>query len=230
MAESWLFWNDTPHSPAWNMAADEALLQNAPATGTPLLRCYAWDRPAVSIGYVQRLDAAPEGFAAVRRPTGGGIVYHDYDFTFSVAFPMGHWLTGLDRTQSYNWLNRSLQAALQTLGFPAELSAREIPHSVERATMVCFTNPTRYDLLLEGRKVAGSAQRRTSDGLLHQASLHFGKPLPMPREAMTGALVKALGTVMEVSMEDFSPCQTLLDEITRLVDTKYGTDAWNNLR
>ena len=100
MAESWLFWNDTPHSPAWNMAADEALLQNAPATGTPLLRCYAWDRPAVSIGYVQRLDAAPEGFAAVRRPTGGGIVYHDYDFTFSVAFPMGHWLTGLDRTQS----------------------------------------------------------------------------------------------------------------------------------
>ena len=199
MAESWLFWNDTPHSPAWNMAADEALLQNAPATGTPLLRCYAWDRPAVSIGYVQRLDAAPEGFAAVRRPTGGGIVYHDYDFTFSVAFPMGHWLTGLDRTQSYNWLNRSLQAALQALGFPAELSAREIPHSVERATMVCFTNPTRYDLLLEGRKVAGSAQRRTSDGLLHQASLHFGKPLPMPREAMTGALVKALGTVMEVS-------------------------------
>ena len=183
-----------------------------------------------SIGYVQRLDAAPEGFAAVRRPTGGGIVYHDYDFTFSVAFPMGHWLTGLDRTQSYNWLNRSLQAALQALGFPAELSAREIPHSVERATMVCFTNPTRYDLLLEGRKVAGSAQRRTSDGLLHQASLHFGKPLPMPREAMTGALVKALGTVMEVSMEDFSPSQTLLDEITRLVDTKYGTDAWNNLR
>jgi len=52
----------------------------------------------------------------------------------------------------------------------------------------------------------------------------------MPREAMTGALVKALGTVMEVSMEDFSPSQTLLDEITRLVDTKYGTDAWNNLR
>lgn len=230
MAEDWYFWQDSAHSPAWNMAADEALLLSAPSTGRPVLRCYSWDRPAVSIGYVQRLDAAPAGFAAVRRPTGGGVVYHDYDFTFSVAFPMGHWLTGLDRIKSYDWLNRSLQSALISLGLPAELSAQEIPHTVERATMVCFTNPTRYDLLLEGRKVAGSAQRRTADGLLHQASLHFGKPLPFDRPTLTNALMRALESVMEVRFETFPHTETLAPSIEKLVATKYGTNEWNNLR
>ncbi len=230
MAETWLFWNDGPHEPPWNMAADEALLQEAPARKTPLLRCYAWSRPAVSIGYVQTLEAAPAGYAAVRRPTGGGVVYHDYDFTFSVTFPMGHWLTGLDRMASYNWLNRSLQRALESLGFPAQLSAQEIPHQVDRARMVCFTNPTRYDLLLEGRKIAGSAQRRTADGLLHQASLHWGRPLPVERPALTEALRQGLREVMEVETLPYSPEEPLLQHIQDLVTTKYGTDDWNRLR
>lgn len=230
MGESWNFWNDGAHSPAWNMAADEALLLAAPAAGVPTLRCYAWDRPAVSIGYVQRLEAAPQGVAAVRRPTGGGVVWHDFDYTFSVAFPMGHWLTGLDRIRSYDCLNHALQRALELLGFSARLSAQEISHSVDRATMVCFTNPTRYDLLLDGRKIAGSAQRRTAEGLLHQASLHFGKPLPVAREALTAALLRGLAEVMEIATQPFAPSTELLSSIETLVTTKYGTDAWNRLR
>ncbi|MGN0866135.1 MAG: biotin/lipoate A/B protein ligase family protein [Oligosphaeraceae bacterium] len=230
MAETWLFWNDGAHEPPWNMAADEALLLDAPGREKPLLRCYAWSRPAVSIGYVQTLAAAPAGYAAVRRPTGGGVVYHDYDFTFSVTFPMGHWLTGLDRMQSYNWLNRSLQRALESLGFPARLSAQEIPHQVDRARMVCFTNPTRYDLLLEGRKIAGSAQRRTAAGLLHQASLHWGAPLPVERPLLVDALRRGLREVMEVETLPWEPGEPLLQRIQDLVTTKYGTDDWNRLR
>lgn len=230
MSEEWQFWQDGAHAPAWNMAADEALLKDSPGRGVPLLRCYSWDRPAVSIGYVQTLDAAPAGYSAVRRPTGGGVVYHDFDYTFSVNFPMGHWLTGLDRIRSYNCLNRALRRAVCFLGFPAELSAQEIPHGVDRARMVCFTNPTRYDLLLEGRKIAGCAQRRTADGLLHQASLHFGGPLPVERERITQALLQGLREEMGISTAPVEPGRGLLDQIETLVTTKYGTDDWNRLR
>lgn len=228
-AETWLHWQDGAHSPAENMAADSALLAEAPRLGRPVLRTYAWDRQAVSLGYVQRHDAAPAGYAFVRRPTGGGVVFHDFDFTFSAVFPVGHWLTGLDRTTSYNWLNRALQAALVSLGFPAELAACEIPHTVERATMVCFTNPTRYDLLLEGRKIAGSAQRHTADGMLHQASLHFGGPLPRPREAFRLALLRGLATVMNVAATPFEPDEAFRHVWATLTE-KYGSDAWNLMR
>lgn len=231
ISEHWLYWKDGAHAPDWNMAADEALLQEVSRLGTPILRTYEWDRKAVSLGYVQHHTAAPEGYAYVRRPTGGGVVYHDFDFTYSVVFPANHWLNGLDRIRSYDCLNRSVQAALRQLGLPAELAQTEIPHSVERATMVCFTNPTRYDLLLEGRKIAGSAQRRTAEGLLHQGSLHFGGDgLPFPRTTLATALLDGLQTVMGVTCSPFLPDDALEDKILTLVTEKYGTDAWNQLR
>ena len=230
-AEHWLYWQDGAHSPAWNMAADETMLQQVMRIGVPLLRTYAWDQPAVSIGYVQRHDAAPEGYAYVRRPTGGGVVYHDWDFTYSVAFPPNHWLNGLDRIRSYDWINRSLQHALRGLNLPVELAQTEIPHSVERATMVCFTNPTRYDLLLNGQKIAGSAQRRTAEGLLHQGSVHFGQEgLPFSRSVLAKALLDGLREVMQLTFTPFLPDSGFEDAVQRLVAEKYGTDAWNQLR
>lgn len=230
--EVWDCWLDGAHTPAENMAADEALLLSAERRGRPILRCYSWDSLAVSIGYVQRASAAPAGYGMVRRPTGGGVVYHDYDFTYSVVFPAGHWLTGLDRLRSYGWLNRSVQQALVSLGIAAELADANIAGTVERATMVCFVNPTRYDLLFQGRKIAGSAQRRTAQGILHQGSLHFGGPLPFERPAMAQALQKSLSEVMAVQCV---PCNPMDDaefaqQFRQLVDEKYATAAWNEMR
>lgn len=229
--EHWHYWQDGAHAPAWNMAADEAMLLGVARLGAPILRTYAWEGKAVSLGYVQRHTAVPAGYAYVRRPTGGGVVYHDCDFTYSVAFPPDHWLNGLDRIRSYDWLNRSLQAGLRGLGLPVELAQTEIPHSVERATMVCFTNPTRYDLLLDGQKIAGSAQRRTADGLLHQGSVHFGRGgLPFSRDALAEALLAGLREVMHLTHTQFFPDADFLTVVERLASEKYGTDAWNQLR
>ena len=228
--ETWDFWNDGPHEPPFNMSADEILLETAKQRGRPLLRFYSWDRPSVSIGYFQSISAAPKGFAAVRRPTGGGVVYHDYDFTYTVVFPDGHWLTGLDRTQSYDWINRSVQTALNSLEMNAELSNHQIPHEVDRLTMVCFTNPTKYDVLLDGSKIAGSAQRRTSDGILHQGSLHFGRPLPVERTTLANAMLRAFTTVMSVTFEDFTPTAELLAMVADRSANKYATKEWNDRR
>ncbi len=230
LPETWDFWNDGPHEPPFNMAADEILLETAKQRSRPLLRFYSWDRPSVSIGYFQSISAAPKGFAAVRRPTGGGVVYHDYDFTYTVVFPDGHWLTGLDRNQSYDWINRSVQAALNSLKIHAELSNGQIPHEVDRLTMVCFTNPTKYDVLLDGSKIAGSAQRRTADGILHQGSLHFGGPLPVERTILADAMMTAFTQVMSVTFEAFMPSEALYTLFNNRSAEKYATDEWNNRR
>ena len=229
-SEVWDFWADGKHSPAFNMAADEVLLEHACLRGRPLLRFYGWDRLAVSIGYVQALSAAPAGFAAVRRPTGGGIVYHDHDFTYTVVFPKGHWLTGLDRMLSYDWLNRSVRQALHSLNLQADLADQEISSEVDRLSMICFTNPTRYDVLLGDRKVAGSAQRRSKDGILHQGSLHFGGPLPVSREVLAEAMLRGFREVMKVQTEPFQPDKAFLDAIEQRCREKYETVQWNARR
>ena len=228
--ELWDWWLDGCHSPAFNMAADEALLLSANLRGRPLLRFYGWDRKAVSIGYVQSAAAAPQGYAYVRRPTGGGVVYHDFDFTYTVVFPANHWLNTLDRMNSYDWINRSIQTGLQSLDVNAALSDAVIPHSVDRLTMVCFTNPTKYDIILAGRKVGGSAQRRVREGLLHQGSLHFGKPLPFSRQSMTDALARGFRSVMNVQFQLFTPSAWLIGQILDLKHEKYLTQVWNNKR
>ena len=228
--ETWDFWADGRHDPAFNMAADEALLESSRERGRPLLRFYGWDCPAVSIGYVQRLDAAPAGFAVVRRPTGGGVVYHDHDFTYTVVVPAGHWLANLDRTQSYDRINQAVQAGLAELSCPADLADGDIPHSVDRLTMVCFQNPTKYDVLLNGVKIAGSAQRRTAHGLLHQGSIHFGGPLPYSRPRLAQALHRAFGTVLNIATTPFTPSTELRQDITRRRDAKYATREWNARR
>ncbi len=212
------------------MAADEILLETSGSRARPLLRFYEWDCKAVSLGYVQSLAAAPPGYAVVRRPTGGGVVYHDFDFTYTVIFPTGHWLTGLDRRLSYDWLNRSVQAALLQLDLPAHLAEQEIAPGVDRTSMVCFSHPTRYDILLEQRKIAGSAQRRTKDGILHQGSLHFGGPLPVPRSVLAAHLLHGFAEIMQVASTPFVPTAELLQAIAERSERKYSTSAWNARR
>jgi lipoate-protein ligase A len=226
--EDWLLWQDSSRPAAMNMALDEALLLTAPARQQPILRFYGWDAPeTVSIGYVQKATAVPTGRPFVRRPTGGGVVYHDHDFTYSVAVPAGHWLTGLDRTRSYDWINRSVQTGLRSLRLSADLADQEIAGHVDRATMVCFSNPTKYDLLLGERKVAGSAQRRTRDGILHQGSLHFGGPLPVAREEMAEALASGFVETMRLRFSPFVPDELLLTFAAALAEEKYAATAWN---
>jgi lipoate-protein ligase A len=228
---SWHLWLDAAHEPALNMALDEALLESAPGRGVPLLRFYGWDRPAVTIGYVQHFTAAPaSGYAIIRRPTGGGVVFHDHDFTYSVVLPAGHPLAGVDRLESYAHINRAVLAGLEQCQVPAALAQQEIPKTVDRNTMVCFKTPTRYDVLAGARKVAGSAQRRTRDGVLHQGSIHFGQELPLPRADLAEALIAGFRRTLNAEFADFFPSTELLERAAALVAERYGQDSWNRRR
>ena len=177
--ETWYFFDDTAHPPQENMDIDIELLANsANLAGMPLLRFYDWDRPSISIGYVQKEDAVKqaEGYTIVKRPTGGGIVYHDRDFTYSVIVPSGHWISELDRVESYRVFHKAVVRALAEFGLNCMLVDTKQPQA-DRATMQCFITPTKYDVLCDNLtpgkvvKVAGSAQRCTRNGILHQGSI-----------------------------------------------------------
>ena len=168
--EAWYLIDGGLGAPAWNMALDEALLESAPRTGCPVLRFYGWNEPAATFGYSQRYEQAAALTPLrplVRRTTGGGVVPHDADWTYSLIFPPQHCWYRLRAAESYLRLHEWLRVALGRVNVPATLAAasqKEIPGH-------CFAGPEKSDVLWGGRKIAGAAQRRSRTGLLIQGSL-----------------------------------------------------------
>src|ERR1700690_3751788 len=110
----------------FNMALDEALLENMPRLGQPVLRFYGWTQAAASFGYFQKYAEVERMTALrplVRRPTGGGLVPHETDWTYSLAFPKGHAWYLLAARESYGRVHEWIQAAFARLGIATELAA-----------------------------------------------------------------------------------------------------------
>src|SRR6266436_888669 len=190
-----VYHDDTLHAAALNMSIDEALLEHA---AVPSIRFYQWHSPALSFGYFGKFaDVAAYAFERdlVRRWTGGGIVLHGDDLTYSIVVPRNDPVFAGSSMSIYENVHRALCEALSVIAKHADLLAvaavcdrRTIQdqsvHSWEitgreiNATAVtdrryndCFANPVRADVMVNGRKVAGAAQRRTRAGLLHQGSI-----------------------------------------------------------
>src|SRR5437588_10941540 len=154
-------------SAALNMAIDEALFETA---AIPSIRFYKWDHPALSFGYSGKFSdvasRAPER-DIVRRWTGGGIVFHGEDLTYSIVIPADHPAFSESSMSIYENVHAAIRAALATAGKNAELAENAGPKISES----CFANAVRADGMWNGRKIAGAAQRRTRRGLLQQGSI-----------------------------------------------------------
>ena len=208
-----------------NMALDEALLRSAPERGRPLLRVYRWNAPAVSIGLLQRYspELAP-GRPVVRRPTGGGLVDHARDATYTVVAPPSHPLYGLPTVECYRLLHGAVTVALKLAGIAAELA----PCCGPNDRNVCFAGPVQYDVVVAGEKVAGAAQRRLKRGLLHQGSVLLPPSTAVSGwpAALDGALRIGFEREMGAAFEEFHPPQALFDLAEQLCSEKYGTRQW----
>jgi len=166
----WLRLDSGTNTPAYNMALDEALLENAATLGQPVLRFYGWTEPCATFGYSQKItqiEAATKLCPLIRRCTGGGLVPHNGDWTYSLIFPPDHEWAVLAATESYLRNHKLLQAAFEEIGVETELakSCRR-PKPGE-----CFEGHELHDLLWNGKKIAGAAQRRNRHGLLIQGSV-----------------------------------------------------------
>jgi len=183
MTETWNFINTGSHDPYYNMAMDEALL-NFVSRGEidPVVRFYTWNPATLSVGYFQRLkkeidiDKVKEkGFGLVRRQTGGRGVLHDKELTYSVIVPESHPNMPSTITEAYRVISEGLLEGFKLLGFDAYFA---IPRSKEEReklkqprSAVCFDAPSWYELVVEGRKIAGSAQTRQKGVILQHGSL-----------------------------------------------------------
>jgi len=218
-----------PAPPAFNLALDEALLR----VGTPTLRLYAWDPPGYSLGFFQKRAEhdAPPGFEVVRRPTGGGAIAHVGELTIS-------WVGMRKRVdEAYAEMNaavtRALRRAWNVRARPGAAQPEAAPHGL------CFDAHTCYDLLVAGRKIFGSAQRRTRDRfLLHGTFVLQRNPLsrgaialeeivgPVSRRAAEDAVIDAWAEPLEEGA--LTPEER--GEADRLIAERYGRESWTSRR
>ncbi|NQU11318.1 lipoate--protein ligase family protein [bacterium] len=213
--ETWYRTNDPPRSGPENMAWDEALLRTAADRGRPLLRMYAWREPAVSIGYFMKYpEHLADRYTIVRRPTGGGIVYHDADTTYTVVVPPDHPLHRLPTTEAYCTLHRAVAAALAP---ETELAAHQ--STSLRGTYECFAKPVAGDVMAGNRKLAGAAQRRNRLGLLHQGSI--------AGHVTAARLVRAFRAVLAVGFKAYQLTTVEAALAGSLAREKYATASWN---
>jgi lipoate-protein ligase A len=215
-------------APAFNMALDEALLRDAVRRGCPALRFYSWTIPAATFGLSQDYAAVSEWTLLrplIRRPTGGGVVPHLNDWTYSVALPAGDPWHALRAADSYIRLHRWLQAAFLELGLEAELCPERIPDAPGQ----CFIGAEQHDLLCRGRKIAGAAQRRTRQGMLIQGSVQPPPPR-ISRVDWQSAMRRTAGRLWGAQWEIAEPGPAAQNEALRLEQGKYGQDAHNRSR
>ncbi|HUL03958.1 MAG TPA: lipoate--protein ligase family protein [Gemmatimonadales bacterium] len=153
---------------AENMALDQALLDEAAAQGTATLRLYRFNPSCLSLGRNQK-DLHPDGVDVVRRPTGGGAVWHEHEVTYAVAAPIEPF--GSLRA-AYHAIHALIATALRTLGVEATLAPhrRLIPPS-PHPTVACFSTPIGGEILANGRKLVGSAQLRQGPAFLQHGSI-----------------------------------------------------------
>lgn len=167
-----------PSNGAWNMAIDDTILEHIhQGKSLPTLRLYAWDPPCLSLGHAQpfsdldleRLQA--HGWDVVRRVTGGRAILHTDELTYSVSGPEENPILAGGVLESYSRLAQALLFAVQSLKVPVEMKVHEDGLTQKNFYPICFEVPSTYEIIVNGKKLIGSAQARKKEGVLQHGSL-----------------------------------------------------------
>jgi lipoyl(octanoyl) transferase len=196
---TWYFLDTGPNRGAFNMALDEELLAQAAAgEAMPVLRFYTWDPPALSLGRFQKIETdvnkeacRRRGMDVVRRVTGGRAVLHNHELTYSVVARTDDPLFPNDVLGTYKAIAAGLLAGLGNLGIHAEMVSRSGRHAhlVKKNSKdpACFSSPSWYEILVNGKKIIGSAQRRISGAFLQHGSILIAYDPVLEASVITGS-------------------------------------------
>ena len=228
-AELDVFYDERTRTAAMNMALDEALLENASKSS---VRFYRWDHPALSFGYFGKffdVENHSRERDIVRRWTGGGIVFHGEDLTYSILIPAGDRAFGESSMSIYEKVHNAICVALSRGGQRAELAG--VPALNSRPALAnlrrgrrstlnaqCFVNPVRSDVLLNGQKIAGAAQRRTRRGLLQQGSIQ--------NVELFSDFEMSLAAELSENCREQIISDSVWDRAQEIAEQKYATAAW----
>ncbi len=212
---SWQILQSGRMSPQAIMAKDEALLNQILDIAQPILHLYEWEGNCLTYGYfIHPFDYLDEQalqayqIQIARRPTGGGIIFHLTDFAFSVLIPSTNRFFSFNTLENYAFINHKVVEAIYRLSNAScrpELLRAESLNLDTDCCSFCMAKPTQYDLIVNGKKIGGAAQRRTKNGFLHQGSLS----LAFPPLALLKSVMKQ-GTKVLESMQQHT--YTLLGE------------------
>lgn len=206
----WKLIEDAPRSGAENMAIDEKLLKDA-ANGkaVPTLRFYTWDPPAVSLGRFQDEETAVDArtclrldIDVVRRITGGRAVFHQHELTYSIVSSADNPLFPNDVLGTYKVIAEGLLAGLGKLGIKAEMLSRSC-RNAERirnktGEPACFASPSWYEILVNGKKMIGSAQRRVTGAFLQHGSILIDRDPSLEALVIPGGSGENVTSIKEV--------------------------------
>ena len=243
---------------AMNMAVDEAMLLSQKEQPNPTLRFYTWSSPAFSFGYFQDIASEVDVEACrsdrielVKRMTGGGTVVHGWDLTYTLILPRHAREKSI--SEAYQCIGQSLVKAFEKLGIPAECHAAGIDTS-QTAQNICLTNPADYDVMYDGKKLAGVSVRRNRNGMLFQGYISLDMPPasilasvsrdPEIQQALTekstaintekrsitkSALIKSISETFNIGVAFYSGKLSSEEraQAETLAETKYATTKWN---
>jgi lipoate-protein ligase A len=213
---------------AFNMALDEALLENVLRLGKPVLRFYGWTEPVATFGYFQKFSEVERATLLrplIRRPTGGGIVPHDADWTYSFTVPPNHEWYLLAAIKSYRRIHEWIQVAFAKLKIETELA----PCCKKSLPGQCFVGHEKFDLLWHGKKIAGAAQRRNKLGLLIQGSIQ-PSPISISRIDWENAMCLVAQERFRIKWTNFSPDEGLQTRAEFLARDNFSQDSFNRKR
>jgi len=217
---NWLLLQSGAGEPAWNMALDAALLQSAAQTGKPILRFYSWTQPAATFGYFQKYSEVEKLTPLrplIRRTTGGGIVPHDADWTYSLGFPPDDAWFRLSACESYQRAHGWIRDAFTKLGVTTELA----PSARIALPGQCFEGHEKHDLLWHGKKIAGAAQRRNKLGLLIQGSVQ--PPPAIAKADWQKAMCDVAHSNWNANWQNYDLDATVTTEAEQLRETKFAS-------
>ncbi len=165
---------------SFNMALDEAIAMLVRKSGLqPALRLYGWERPAVSLGCFQRASdidirhCRSNGIPIVRRATGGRAILHGDELTYSFSAKTDEEPFSKGLLESYRHISEAFSLAFRRIGVEAESKDRREKGSVLAGSPLCFQTSSYGEILVDDKKVVGSAQKRWDDCLLQQGSIPY---------------------------------------------------------
>jgi lipoate-protein ligase A len=192
-----------------NMRIDQQLLDSLTDQSNPILHLYEWQKKSITYGYfikkekfLQLKNLEKHQVDAARRPTGGGIVFHIWDFAFSFLLPKNHKKYSLNTLENYDFVQQAVLETIKSfLQRSVSLTKHDFSPSEESCKNFCMARPTKYDLLIEGKKIAGAAQRKTHKGFLHQGTI----ALVLPDKALLEELLLPNPSVLEAILSSTFP-------------------------
>ena len=210
----------TTNGAATNMAIDAALLASIPEESA-IFRHYGWAEPTITFGYTQLINEVrsivPDNIHLCRRITGGGIVDHLHDWTYSLILHSQIKAVRIPATELYLAIHKCIQQVLKAQSVKTQLApchriCKQEPGKKITAPNQCFVHPTANDVLHpDGTKIAGAAIKRTRQGLLVQGSIDRNSlPEAFNFQMLSNTLSKALADMLQLSFS--KDCAHFLNE------------------